>query len=243
MAFCSNCGKEIAADAKFCSSCGVAVDAPNKREKEQRKTVYDGDLHKCPKCGEHLNAFATICPVCNYELRGVQATSCVHELSQKLEHTDSDEQKIELISNFYIPNTKEDIYEFFILAYSNITAGGYGIEAWSVKLEQAYLKAKFAFGNSEEFGYIKELYDKTNKVSARKRLTKSKTLKASIVFSVGLVMIIGGLIAAFYQGIGYYDSVPFILIATIGLIPFIVGLIMLVLPNRAKRHENNTRKR
>ena len=107
MAFCSNCGKEIAADAKFCSGCGVAVEATNKGEKEQRKTVYDGELHKCPKCGEHLNAFATICPVCNYELRGIQATSYVHEFSLKLENTEDNAQRIELIKNFYVPNTKE----------------------------------------------------------------------------------------------------------------------------------------
>ncbi|MBQ8813280.1 MAG: zinc-ribbon domain-containing protein [Lachnospiraceae bacterium] len=234
-----NCGKELLDGAKFCASCGVAVDVPYKNEKEQRKTVYDGDLHKCPKCGEQLNAFVTICPACNYELRGTQVTSCVHELSLKLEKTETDEQKIELISNFYIPNTKEDIYEFFILAYSNITAGGYGIEAWSVKLEQAYLKAKLAFGNSEEFKYIEELYEKTNKTSARNELLKSKAFKASIVFAVGLLMIIGGLIAAFYQGIGYDDSVPFMLIATIGLIPFIVGLLMLIFPDRQKRRKRS----
>lgn len=161
MAYCMNCGKELPDEAKFCAECGTAVIATPNSNSHLRKTVYDGYLHKCPKCGEHLNAFATICPVCNYELRDVQATSCVHELSQKLEHTDSEEQKIELISNFYIPNTKEDIYEFFILAYSNITAGGYGIDAWSVKLEQTYLKAKLAFGNNNELSISKNYIQKS----------------------------------------------------------------------------------
>ena len=41
MAFCSNCGKELVAGAKFCYGCGITVDALDKNEKEQRRTVYD----------------------------------------------------------------------------------------------------------------------------------------------------------------------------------------------------------
>lgn len=143
MAFCIHCGRELADGARFYANCGTSVTAePNQDKKgDQQKTVYDGKIHKCPNCGEQLDSFTATCPVCGYELRGTQVTSCVHELSKKLEKTDSLEKKIELISNFYIPNTKEDIYEFFILAYSNITAGAYGVDAWNVKLEQAYLKA------------------------------------------------------------------------------------------------------
>ena len=47
MAFCINCGQELAEGAKFCASCGNAVDASQNGAKEQRKTVYDGELHKC----------------------------------------------------------------------------------------------------------------------------------------------------------------------------------------------------
>lgn len=42
MAFCSNCGKEIAADAKFCSGCGVAVDALLKAKKSKEKRYMTG---------------------------------------------------------------------------------------------------------------------------------------------------------------------------------------------------------
>lgn len=113
MAFCINCGQELAEGAKFCASCGNAVGASQNGAKEQRKTVYDGELHKCPNCGEQLGSFVTSCPACGYELRGTKVTSVVNELAQKLERTESVEQKIDLIRNFYIPNTKEDICEFF----------------------------------------------------------------------------------------------------------------------------------
>ena len=37
MAFCINCGQELAEGAKFCASCGNAVDASQNGAKEQRK--------------------------------------------------------------------------------------------------------------------------------------------------------------------------------------------------------------
>lgn len=60
MAFCVNCGQELVEGAKFCANCGKAVDGNSSNS--QRKTVYDGELHKCPNCGETINAFVTICP-------------------------------------------------------------------------------------------------------------------------------------------------------------------------------------
>ncbi len=228
MAFCSNCGEKLNDGADFCHVCGLAInDTP-----VQRKQEYDGKIIKCPNCGEILDSFIYVCPVCHYELRGTQTTSHVHELSQMLEKAQTDEQKAEMISNFYIPNTKEDIYEFFILAYSNVSANGYCSDAWSVKLEQAYLKAKIAFEGGKELKYIEELYTKINRVSARNKIAKSKLMKAGVIFSVGLLMVLGGLITAFYQDIGRYDSVPFLMIAGVGVIPFVVGLIMLITPEK-----------
>lgn len=72
----------------------------------------------------------------------------------KLEQVKSPEQKDDLIRNFYIPNTKEDICEFFILAVSNIKAEDDCADAWLAKLEQAYQKARLAFGNDSSFSEI-----------------------------------------------------------------------------------------
>ena len=140
MAFCINCGQELAEGAKFCVNCGKAV---NNSATTQRKTVYDGELHKCPNCGELLKSFVTNCPTCGYELRSVKTNSPVNELAKKIEKTTSVAEKIELITNFYVPNTREDIYDFFILAVSNLEDANYDTDdAWLAKLEQTYLKAK-----------------------------------------------------------------------------------------------------
>ena len=233
MAFCMNCGQEIPNGAKFCSNCGIAT-GEVKTETSERKTKYEGELHKCPNCGELLEAFVTICPACKYELRGTVATSRVHELSQKIEKIDSVEEKIDLISNFYIPNTKEDIYEFFILAVSNIKADSDCREAWVAKLEQAYLKAKLVLGESEDFKYFQDLYDKSIKSSIKNQMVESNRYKGKTVFVIGIIMIAIGIIGILATHISYY-SMPFMALGALGVIVFLVGLIMFVAPNKKRR--------
>ncbi len=237
MAYCIKCGTELADGANFCANCGTTID---KSLDEQRKTIYDGDLHKCPKCGEHLNAFVTICPVCNYELRGSHVSSCVHDLAQKLEKTETYEQKEELISNFYIPNTKEDIYEFFILAYSYISTGSYDADIWSVKLEQAYLKAKLAFGEGSEYDYIKELYEKITKTKHKNKFLKTKNSKGIFLFVLGLLFAIGGLLTTgVLEEMGIYMYDVFYPIVFLGAVCFAVGLLLLILPDRKRKKRKN----
>ena len=154
--FCSNCGNKLIDGAKFCNSCGAAI-VNNTERKEERKTSYDGEICKCPNCGDTIDAYETVCEACGYELRGRKAVSVVHELATKLEYIDDIRKKEELIRTFYIPNTKEDIYEFFILAVSNIEAGGSDVGAWLAKLEQAYQKARLTLSNTSEFSYLEQL--------------------------------------------------------------------------------------
>ena len=190
MAYCTNCGQQLTDGAKFCSNCGN----PTTTQNVQRRTVYEGELHQCPKCGELLDSFITHCPSCDFEIRGSKATSSVRELSLKLEAIESqrenenvsgifsrtnqiynisktDEQKITLIKSFAIPNTKEDILEFMILATSNVdmsvyssldtpSAGAKAVtDAWHAKIKQTYAKAKNIYKNDKDFANRQELYD------------------------------------------------------------------------------------
>lgn len=210
MAFCMNCGQQLPEDAKFCSNCGAAT-GEVKSETAQRKIVYDGEVHKCPNCGEIVDSFVLNCPSCGHEFRSAASTSLVQELASKLEAMEqqqeprkrrtikdellrtnnlskTDEQKISLIRSFVIPNTKEDILEFIILASSNINVELYGesnltpenevlkavSDAWIAKFEQAYRKAQFSFSETPTFTQIKEVYiNKTNEINKQK---KKKTL-------------------------------------------------------------------
>lgn len=194
MAFCCNCGKELIDGAKFCFECG----SPISNSDSQRKTVYDGEIHKCPNCGEVLESFTPICPACGLELRDIAPIGSVKELELKLwaieakrenrktnrlkdrlygqELSEIDNQKISLIRSFSVPNTKEDIWEFLILAKSNIDVSLFDVvnhgkhdarievsKAWKAKFEQTYNKAKLTFGDDPAFVNIQKIYDKMNK--------------------------------------------------------------------------------
>lgn len=205
MAFCINCGQELSAEAKFCANCGKAVSVvPSNSE---RKNVYEGSIHKCPNCGEVLNSFVTNCPSCGYEIRNSQGVSSVQQLAMKLEQLEAkrppkkktniyaqafgfgtqmqsvDEQKIHLIRNFPIPNTKEDVLEFILLASANVDLKLYGFygnaynlqdparrevsDAWIAKLEQADKKAEILLGHTPEYHSVQDIYKK--KLKAVKR--------------------------------------------------------------------------
>lgn len=85
MAFCSNCGKELAPGAKFCSECGTSVE---KADETVRRTVYSGEIHKCPSCGEMLQSMTAICPACGYELNSAKLTSALKEFIDEINECD-----------------------------------------------------------------------------------------------------------------------------------------------------------
>lgn len=203
MAFCSNCGHQLTEGAKFCFNCGTKVNIEESSQDEVRKVAYDGEIHKCPNCGDILDAYESVCKACGYEQRGSKATSSVHELAVRLQQIEEarltsnnrsrfgfgqsseiDQQKINLIRSFVIPNTKEDILEFAVLAASNVDTSAYddsyGIlstlqngrrkavsDAWLAKLKQAYQKAKLVFVGDPRISEIESLYETTNKAIKR----------------------------------------------------------------------------
>lgn len=186
--FCPYCGTKLDENACFCKNCGEAVintthdstkpkrEQPLEENSTERKYVYEGYIHKCPNCGNIIDAYETVCSACGYEIRGRHITSVVHELALKLEKTDDPQKKDELIRTFYIPNTKEDIHEFFILALSFIKIGETNTNSWMVKLEQAYQKAELSFGDTQEFERLKPMYEQAksmNKKNSRFSFWKS----------------------------------------------------------------------
>lgn len=222
MLFCNKCGKKLPEGAKFCLECGAKVE--DNDSSTQRNAAFEGKLHKCPNCGEVLKSFVLNCPTCGYEIRNSENTSAVkflqielnkieesrpqtgvkNILSQMLnigQISNTDEQKIALIRNFVIPNTKEDILEFIILASSNIDTKVYGLDtsrrgfdvvprelsdAWLAKLEQAYQKAQLTFGGTQEFLNIQYLYQRKQKEIRRKK--RQVLLLAAGLFGLSLLI-------------------------------------------------------
>lgn len=195
MAYCSKCGVRVVDGAKFCQKCGSRTQG-NYAYTTQRQQKFAGKVYKCPECGEVLKSFEANCPACGLELRGTKASSAVREFARKLEAIESrreyekpkgifsanealvrvtktDAQKISLIKSFSVPNTKEDMLEFMILATSSINMRAYDSmntnvskseqelnTAWFAKVQQVYEKAKRSYSSDDIFVEIEELYDK-----------------------------------------------------------------------------------
>lgn len=220
--FCPYCGAKLDDHARYCKNCGEAIEDKKQEDRNsgqetyyenpaERKTVYEGDIHKCPNCGEVLKSFELNCPACGYELRGAKTSSAVKEFALKLEAIESkreyekprgiwaaaeaqqrvsktDEQKISLIKSFSVPNTKEDMLEFMILATSSMNMRTYDsantnvsksekevTAAWFSKVQQVYEKAKRTYSTDSMFMEIKALYDSCNeeiKKSKKKGIIK-----------------------------------------------------------------------
>ena len=180
MAFCNKCGNRLVEGATFCTRCGTAIssrqDAPPtitpSPVKTERTMVYDGEIHKCPNCGELLNAFDAICSACGYELRDAIGARSIENLSMRLERATSEQQRIAIVKSCSVPNTKADLFEFMILAVSNFDAAYYNAhlneddisDAWLAKIEQCYQKARLLL-EKDDFAKIEALYLETrNKI-------------------------------------------------------------------------------
>lgn len=244
MKYCSNCGQKLADGAKFCSNCGTAIGTIFENTQSQRKVVYDGEIHKCPNCGEILNAFVSKCPACGYELRGTAVANAVQELYKNIQNARDTKEVIRLIKIFPVPNSKEDILEFMVLASSNFDEEEYiaykgednTSSAWLSKIEQCHKKASLSL-NSEDMLKVNEIYDtiKERIAGAKKKAnqkymsqqseTTAKEFKKSkfrivlVVFSVISVLFC---VLAFQNG-RVLAGIVSVLMVALFLIAFLMG--------------------
>lgn len=245
MAFCSNCGKELNVGSKFCDECGTAV----LNTEPKRKTVFEGDIHKCPHCGETIKSFCIVCPACGYEFRGMRDNSAIKELQEKLSCTTSDQEKILIIQTFNVPNTKENIIEFMLLAASNFDADMHAShldeldisDAWLAKVEQCYQKAKRSFNNQDlreltqvydniqnqckekEHEYKSKKIEKTLEEKREKNAEKFKQSKLKNVLIILIIVSVGFALIAFLNG-RFISGIVSILIFVGALISILMGL-------------------
>lgn len=100
-------------------------------------------LRKCPNCGASIPVMAIVCPKCGYELSNQKGSSSVQTLADKIEKISMrlsldgkkpneieeaknalNEEIINAISLFPVPNSKQDIIEFLALACSKAKRRG-----------------------------------------------------------------------------------------------------------------------
>ncbi len=164
---CPSCGEVLKSFEANCPTCGYEIrtvkGTSSVRELSLRLEAIEANRDSTDAVQKRIG---------NRRVGHAERSRIEDEIKSKLAN-----QKATLISTFPIPTTKEDLFEFLVLASSNInmewdssSSGKTVSDAWEAKFEQAYEKAKLSFGDTQDFAKIQPLYqEKKSKIKQRKR--------------------------------------------------------------------------
>ena len=182
-----------------------------------REMEYVGTIKKCPNCGAEINSFTSICPSCGHELNDNRVNESVKDFFERLTDAYSEKDTQNLIENYVVPNTKESILEFYVLAASLIktnvnpftTEGKKNIrlnEIWKAKLNQLSMKAKIALASDPD-GLAKVAMIQKEVDTATSKAKKMKTgIIAGIFGAVAIIVLV--LILTYVNITGGFIKIP-----------------------------------
>lgn len=149
---------------------------PQPQQPQTQNTKY-GIVNRCPHCGATVEGASVSCSQCGYEFRGIAANSSVERLSKMIMEAEKkyDTNVIlelfgaskrtsvicSIISNFPVPNTKEDLMEFILFLKPKIKAGHNSdisdekiAGAYKRKYQECCDKARHFFPNDPQFAAL-----------------------------------------------------------------------------------------
>ena len=187
---CPNCGEVLDSFRSHCPSCGCEI----------RDTNSSNSVKELTQKLERIEA-ERMAPIEDNESlmkrvfgKDFKEEDEVKEAQQRFDMQKL-QQKANLIVNFSVPNTREDILEFMILASSNIDVKKIIYDevskAWLTKFDQVYGKAKLLMGNEPSFAQIKYIYDRKK---AQIKNEKYKGL-ATACFCIGILSLLFSLVS------------------------------------------------
>lgn len=163
-------------------------------QKSAPKSNKFGDVRKCPTCGAMVESFQTKCPECGYEFTNIEANSTTQKLLAALDAVNAQTtsqgivssvlsglaraygfdsatmRKCQIIQNFPVPNTKEDLIEMLSLAHTNAEKKSNDIgderemrKAWEKKEKQIITKADLMIKDDPDYIALKESWKKKKK--------------------------------------------------------------------------------
>ena len=185
-----------------------------------------GNIKTCPACGSFIKAMELTCSDCGHEFTNTQANSTLLKLLEQIEKINNKEittpqilkgalgeqakknqidqeknkLKSELIENFPIPNTREDILEFLAYSlskgkdnsYMSYFGDGYSTSgAWRKKAEEVIIKSKIMFKNDNAFFKQIENYEIDFKSSIKSR-NRVRNLSIGVI-AIILIIVYGGI--------------------------------------------------
>ena len=131
----------------------------------------EGNLKKCPSCGAPVPSLALFCTECGNEFRNTEATISISEFFKQVKSAMPNDRAM-IISNFPIPNNKEDLVEFITMAVGNCR------EMSSIE-QMTYFEKKGLITQS----WKPELQVRLNEINAWRGKAENAIMKAKILFS------------------------------------------------------------
>ena len=220
--YCNQCGNKLDSNAKFCPNCGAKVGEKN--------TENNARVSNCPNCGHPISAVTASCPACGYEIRSKGTLSATKEFLESYDKISQDreglisgivnlvngnisgktERLAAFIRNFAVPYTKEDVYEFMLLASSHFSEESISnstdqnektiLIAWKDKFYQVYEKAKIALQDRIDFMPIQELYEKKHlEIDVLKKKAKRKKVYLVVLIILCLSIMVTPILVAYIR--------------------------------------------
>ena len=176
-----------------------------------------GNIKTCPACGASAKAMELVCSECSHEFTNTKANSTLLKLLEEIEKINNKEilspqilkgavdmernkLKSELIENFPIPNSREDILEFLAFSvskgkdnsYISYFGEGYSTSgAWRKKADEIIIKSKIMFKNDTSFYNQILVYENDSKTSLKSRNRMRNFIIA--IIAIILIIVYGGI--------------------------------------------------
>ena len=191
MAFCQNCGKELAEGARFCDGCGKAVGAATEEgAKRSQKFLGGGVQYKCPSCGAVVSRTTRKCPDCGYKI-DFQAQS---KSVQKFLEYEKNHSLEEALEEFDFPLEIQELLELAIFAQTRLEGDKDYDDfrtMWFNFINRIYGKASLMVDDKEIVDKISKIKDNAKEtVDKCEKEEKKSEHKSKIVFIIILLLIV-----------------------------------------------------
>ena len=167
----------------------------------EKKSNKQGDIKKCPSCGAIVQSYTANCEECGHEYRNIGVNSSIKELLIELgaikkskykdEDGDFDEEeyisaRAEIVTNFAIPTTKEDLIEFATKSIAEFDTKQIDYEelnsAWESKTTESLSKLQvFSLSDKTIIPILENLEKRFNN-----KIDKNKKVKRNMI--MGLII-------------------------------------------------------
>lgn len=210
---CPNCGEVIDAFEAACPSCGYEIRSGSSVSavRELSLKLEKISERRMPEIEEKRSLVDAVFG--NSSKRAERAEEAKAQFAFEKE-----KEKASLITNFAVPNTKEDIMEFMLLAVSNVESinnlNDEVSKAWITKANQVYQKAKLSMQGIQELETVQSLYQRL------KKKVKTKKIKDTLLITVPILL--------WFYMIGIFWHTKTTLIAT-GIVLAIIAVIAIII--------------